>query len=83
MATAVMKVEAEAEACCVCGSNGGDLMTPEEYDAGADHAQTPLRAMLLHINNTKVSTSNTISIYEIYRLFESLSFIIKFTYSII
>ncbi|KAJ0173385.1 hypothetical protein K1T71_011561 [Dendrolimus kikuchii] len=54
MSTAVMKVEMEAEACCICGGTGGDLMTPEEHDAGAPHAQTRLRAMLLHINNAKV-----------------------------
>lgn len=54
MTAAVMKLEVEAEACCICGDSNSDLMTPEEYDAGSSPSQTNLRAKLLHINNTKV-----------------------------
>ncbi|KAL0818646.1 hypothetical protein ABMA28_009069 [Loxostege sticticalis] len=53
MATSVMKVEVEAEACCLCGG-GGELLSPEEYDANATVMLAPLRAMLLHLNNNKV-----------------------------
>lgn len=53
MNTAVLKVEAEAETCSVCGG-GGDLFTPEEHDAGAPPMQVSLRTMLLQINNYKV-----------------------------
>ncbi|XP_049879350.1 zinc finger protein 865-like [Pectinophora gossypiella] len=52
MAT-MLKVEAEAEACCVCGG-GGELLTPEEHDAATGGMQTPLRTMLQHLNNNKV-----------------------------
>lgn len=48
-----MKVEVESETCCICGG-GGELMTPEEHDAGAPPMQVPLRAMLLHLNSSKV-----------------------------
>ncbi|CAH0758314.1 unnamed protein product [Diatraea saccharalis] len=50
-AATVLKIEHEAETCCVCG-NTGELLSPEEYDAGSN--QLPLRAMLLHLNNNKV-----------------------------
>ncbi|XP_063388413.1 zinc finger and BTB domain-containing protein 17-like isoform X2 [Cydia fagiglandana] len=55
MAT-VMKVETEAEACCVCGGGGGELLSPEEHDAAAPplSGAPPLRTMLLQINNNKV-----------------------------
>lgn len=53
MAAEVMKVEVESETCCICGG-GGELMTPEEHDAGAPPMQVPLRAMLLHLNSSKV-----------------------------
>ncbi|XP_038213707.1 zinc finger protein 287-like [Zerene cesonia] len=53
MATTIMKLEVESETCSICGS-GGELSTPEEYDAGALSMQVPLRTMLLQINNNKV-----------------------------
>lgn len=53
MATEVMKVEVELETCCICGA-GGELLSPEEHDAGALPMQVPLRTMLLHLNSNKV-----------------------------
>lgn len=53
MATEVMKVEVELETCCICGA-GGELLSPEENDAGALPMQVPLRTMLLHLNSNKV-----------------------------
>lgn len=69
-----IEVEAEAEAefepeeaCCVCGASGAgaELSSPEEHDAGAGALQPdqpPLRAMLLHLNNNKVSRPLTESV---------------------
>lgn len=53
MAAEVMKVELEMETCCVCGG-GGELLSPEEHDAGAPPMQVPLRTMLVHLNSSKV-----------------------------
>lgn len=55
-----MKVEVEVETCCVCGEIGDELLTPEEHDAGAPAGDPPLRAVLLHLNHTKVSTTRII-----------------------
>lgn len=53
MTTEVMKVELEVETCCICGG-GGELLSPEEHDAGAPPMQVPLRTMLVHLNSSKV-----------------------------
>lgn len=53
MTTIIMKVELESETCALCGATG-DLLTPEEHDAGSPPLQVPLRTMLLQLNNNKV-----------------------------
>ncbi|KAJ2940146.1 hypothetical protein O0L34_g11710 [Tuta absoluta] len=54
MASEVLKVEIEAEACCVCGNTGLDLLTPEEHDANSVSIHVPLRTMLMQLNSNKV-----------------------------
>ncbi|XP_059045940.1 replication initiator 1-like [Achroia grisella] len=55
MMATVMKTESETELCTICGADGGgELLTPEEHDAGGEPLQVPLRTMLLHLNNNKV-----------------------------
>lgn len=61
MATTVMKVELESETCSLCGATG-DLLSPEEHDAGSPPLQVPLRSMLLQLNNNKVCLRNVIFI---------------------
>ncbi|CAG9558861.1 unnamed protein product [Danaus chrysippus] len=73
MNTTVLKVEAEAEACSVCGG-GGDLFTPEEHDAGAPPMQVSLRTMLLQINNYKVVPEGRFCISCIRRAIEAYEF---------
>ncbi|CAB3245510.1 unnamed protein product [Arctia plantaginis] len=73
MAAEVMKVEVEAETCCICGG-GGELMTPEEHDAGAPPMQVPLRAMLLHLNSSKVVPDGRLCGSCIRRALESYEF---------
>ncbi|XP_023941989.2 zinc finger protein 62 [Bicyclus anynana] len=73
MNTTIMKIEAEAETCSVCGG-GGDLLTPEEHDAGAPPMQVPLRTMLLHINNNKVLPDGKLCTSCIRRALEAYEF---------
>ncbi|XP_060806631.1 zinc finger protein 771 [Amyelois transitella] len=75
MASAVMKLEAEQESCCVCGSDGGgELMTPEEHDTAAGPMQVPLRAMLLHLNNNKVLPDGRLCLNCVRRTIDAYEF---------
>ncbi|XP_072934076.1 uncharacterized protein [Epargyreus clarus] len=73
MSTAVLKLESESETCAVCGG-GGELLTPEEHDAGAPPLQAPLRSMLLHINNNKVIPDGRLCTSCIRRAIEAYEF---------
>ncbi|KAF9408540.1 hypothetical protein HW555_011808 [Spodoptera exigua] len=73
MATEVMKVEMEVETCCVCGG-GGELLSPEEHDAGAPPMQVPLRTMLVHLNSSKVVPEGRLCGSCIRRTIESYDF---------
>ncbi|CAD0204143.1 unnamed protein product [Chrysodeixis includens] len=73
MATEVMKVEVEMESCCICGG-GGELLSPEEHDAGALPMQVPLRTMLLHLNSNKVVPEGRLCGSCIRRTMESYEF---------
>lgn len=73
MAAEVMKVEIEAETCSICGGSG-DLVTPEEHDAGAPPMQVPLRAMLLHLNASKVVPDGRLCASCVRRAIESYEF---------
>ncbi|XP_026730119.1 GDNF-inducible zinc finger protein 1-like [Trichoplusia ni] len=73
MATEVMKVEVELETCCICGT-GGELLSPEEHDAGALPMQVPLRTMLLHLNSNKVVPEGRLCSSCIRRTMESYEF---------
>ncbi|XP_037303154.1 uncharacterized protein LOC119193618 [Manduca sexta] len=74
MATEVMKLEVESESCCVCGNTSGELLTPEEHDAGASLGQVPLRAMLLQLNNSKVVPEGRLCSNCIRRTLEAYEF---------
>ncbi|CAH1640892.1 unnamed protein product [Spodoptera littoralis] len=73
MATEVMKVELEVETCCICGG-GGELLSPEEHDAGAPPMQVPLRTMLVHLNSSKVVPEGRLCGSCIRRTMESYEF---------
>ncbi|CAG5047472.1 unnamed protein product [Parnassius apollo] len=73
MASTLMKVELESESCAVCGS-AGDLLSPEEHDAGAPPMQVPLRSMLLHLNNNKVVPEGRLCTDCIRRAIEAYEF---------
>ncbi|CAK1590088.1 unnamed protein product [Parnassius mnemosyne] len=73
MATTLMKVELESDSCAVCGS-AGDLLSPEEHDAGAPPMQVPLRSMLLHLNNNKVVPEGRLCTDCIRRAIEAYEF---------
>nr|XP_049699143.1 zinc finger protein 358 isoform X1 [Helicoverpa armigera] len=73
MAAEVMKLEVEMETCCVCGG-GGELLSPEEHDAGAPPMQVPLRTMLVHLNSSKVVPEGRLCGSCIRRTMESYEF---------
>ncbi|KPI98976.1 Zinc finger protein 225 [Papilio xuthus] len=73
MATTIMKVEYENETCAICGS-AGDLLSPDEHDAGAPPLQVPLRSMLLQLNSHKVVPEGKLCIECIRRAIESYEF---------
>ncbi|KAJ8712631.1 hypothetical protein PYW08_007935 [Mythimna loreyi] len=73
MTTEVMKVELEMDTCCICGG-GGELLSPEEHDAGAPPMQVPLRTMLVHLNSSKVVPEGRLCSSCIRRTLESYEF---------
>ncbi|XP_068623641.1 telomere zinc finger-associated protein-like [Battus philenor] len=73
MSTTVMKVELESETCVLCGAIG-DLLSPEEHDAGAPPLQVPLRSMLLQLNNNKVIREGRLCSECIRRAIEAYEF---------
>lgn len=68
-----LKLEIVADSCCVCG-NVSDLQSPEEYDTEAPPGQTPLRMMLLHLNNNKVVPEGRLCSSCIQRTLEAYEF---------
>ncbi|XP_052751690.1 zinc finger and SCAN domain-containing protein 10-like isoform X2 [Galleria mellonella] len=75
MTTTIMKIETEMELCSICGADGGgELLTPEEHDAGGDPMQVPLRTMLLHLNNNKVVPEGRLCSNCIQRAIEAYEF---------
>ncbi|XP_041972257.1 zinc finger protein 668-like [Aricia agestis] len=73
MSSTMIKQEGIGESCCIC-TGGGDLLTPEEHDAGAPPLQVPLRTMLLHLNNNKVLPEGKLCAGCIRRAIESYEF---------
>ncbi|CAH2052515.1 unnamed protein product, partial [Iphiclides podalirius] len=73
MATTLMKVELESETCSICGTTG-DLLSPEEHDAGSPPLQVPLRSMLLQLNNNKVVPEGRLCMECIRRAIEAYEF---------